>query len=292
MKPGFIFISSAILLLLACNSSNNKKSNWPAVDTLSLNDTIENVKQIFTQANTPGEMASVFKSSGLTYNEELLNSPSKVASYASSYQAAMNLGVYGVDLTYAQMFGRKQEVLAIIDAIRKLSQQLGIPENILEPAITYSQSGMPDRDSLTYLATEYYAAVNKHFTKTGQSVLATLIVSGGWVEALYIACASFDRGGLPPVLEDRIASRKYSLNNLLFLLNNYASDPYINDLMIDIRDLKLIYDHVELYDDKKNLHPDSLAHITATTKVYTNLKTEDLNKIVKQIIHTRLEITR
>ena len=80
---------------------------------------------------------------------------------------------------------------------------------------------------LIYVNTAY-KRIEDHLKVDDRESTAGLMVLGGWIEALYIACELIDdTKNLDPEVVARVAEQKYTLNTLLSFLKNYYDDPVV-----------------------------------------------------------------
>jgi len=244
---------------LFCVSCNKKQqvstSEFQLKDTLELSDTLEQVKQIVYQMTTPEDMAKIFSHSNVVYNAMLENSPANAQRYSSSYQAAVNLGVYGVDVCYARAFNKMQDVQNLLQSIRLLASQLGVPKKYYETMLNYSGQ-VPSKDSLAIRSISFYNNVNQHLNTNGQAGLAALTVYGAWVESLYILAHCSTSDTLSASLIEKVALQKYALQNLYNLLENYVDDVQIQNIQLSLKDIRSIYSKIEIRGDSSSTHLD------------------------------------
>ena len=64
----------------------------------------EKAQNIFYSIPSPIELAQLIQRAGAKYNKNLLNSIDNVGKYESNSSKALNLGVYGADLSYTSVF--------------------------------------------------------------------------------------------------------------------------------------------------------------------------------------------
>ena len=94
-------------------------------------DYVAKSKFIFYNMYSPIEMSAIFQDAGAIYSPEILNPISVAENYTTSLKIAMNLGLYGVDLSYARMFDQMQVSIEYLAAIQKMAQRLGIPSDFV-----------------------------------------------------------------------------------------------------------------------------------------------------------------
>ena len=223
-------------------------------------------------------MAKVFENSGIHYNQQLLNPIENIQKYTTSSDIALNLGVYGVDLSYTKIFGQNEKTLLYISTIRKLSQQLGIPEEQFVSAFKDIEKNVSNKDSLSKYVNELYSQADKFLKENDRHVTAALVILGGWTETLYLATQIVDKDN-KPILSERIAVQKYSLNSLMSLLNNYQNDITISKYLLLLRMLKKSFDKIEIYYEENDLMVDTINKMITTNKLNINLPPETINDI-------------
>ena len=80
---------------------------------------IERTQKIFYSIPSPVEMATVLKRIGATYEYDLPNDVKRAEDYQGAAQQALNLGVYGADLSYASIFNESGESMLFMSAARR-----------------------------------------------------------------------------------------------------------------------------------------------------------------------------
>src|SRR5674476_1309571 len=76
--------------------------------------------------------------------------------YFSSSTRAINLGVYGADLSYATLYNMQQEVINYLDAIRSLSNELNMSKIYNEDLYTKIKQNFDNRDELVKILTSAF----------------------------------------------------------------------------------------------------------------------------------------
>ena len=105
-------------------------------------------KFIFYNMYSPIEMSRLFERAGINYNSSLLNPVENADDYATNVEKALNLGVYGVDLSYIRLFDQPQKSIEYLNTIQNLAGRLGIPKNVVDLATSEVDHYIEDRDSL------------------------------------------------------------------------------------------------------------------------------------------------
>ncbi|NOZ46582.1 MAG: hypothetical protein GXO79_07340 [Chlorobi bacterium] len=271
----------AISLLLSCggnqNNANNKTTgNSPGSGFAPENTEkqISNVKTIFYNIPSPVELAELTQNANLNYNVDLLNSLDKLDQYTSTTSKAMNLGIYGADLSYTRLYDQVQESINYLAAIRKLSESLGVPQDGGAETISRLEENINNKDSLLLIITNIYTNADLYLKENERAGTAALIITGGWIEALHIATNMLDEENPNPEIMERIAEQKYSVDNIIKLLNsNFKSKESLKEILGFFEELKVAFSKVELVLDKGDVQTDAenkVTSINSKTQIYVN----------------------
>lgn len=271
------------LIFVGCSNGSNpnefENTEFDSVQT----ETVRKAKNVFYYMYLPSEMYKVFEKANAIYSPSVLNAVENVNRYSTSSKAALNLGVYGVDLNYNKIFGQNQKTLLYFTVIHKLSQQLGIPDNQFSFAIGKMEKQLSNKDSLTEYASDLFYSTNKYLGDNDRHTTAALIVVGGWIEALYIASTISDDNASNIEIVDRIALQKYSLRSLIALLNEYNNDEIVSSYLLLLKNLRKAYDKLDINYDATEMNIDSINNYLRSNNIKLNLSEKEI-KEVKLII--------
>lgn len=295
-----ILLSSLVILILlisfsSCNKNKNRKAEPEITFSISPSDSItddipDEKREIFYGLLTPVEISAIFDRLGATYTPELLNDNNRGNDYLSSSKAALNLGVYGVDLSYLKMFNLHTEMIKYMVAVRSLSSKLGIPIDYLTEPIEQLENNMSDPDSILNYVNRAYKRIEDHLKIDNRESTAGLMVLGGWIEALYIACELIDESkNLDPEVVARVAEQKYTLNTLLSFLKNYYDDPVVVYYTKKLKFLKKYFDKFEIYFDKTDLEIDEESQVLKASRSEMTITRQNLKDIKDYVQKMREE---
>jgi hypothetical protein len=288
------FYSTVIILsaisFTNCNSHNPREASSDSILTDEKADTTNKTIAIFYQMMLPGEVSTIFEKTGAVYNPQILNPLENKANYATNSKAALNLGIYGVDLGYVKIFNQSQKTIKYFSEIHDLSNQLGIPEEYFSEGIGYFQKKMTNRDTITTIANKVYTSTHSYLQKNARPETAALIVLGGWVEALYISSAILQDNKSNSEITKRIAGQKYSLNSLTSYLNNYRTDITVSKYLLMLKVLKKSYDNVNIMFDQSSMEMDTIKKIIHSDNYKVEVSQQTLGDICKIIGGIRAEI--
>ena len=255
------------LFLSSCNN-NSETSIDDEITTIASEDTVSTeahvntVKQIFYNVPSPMEISSMLKNAGVSYNAEYLNSFKKVSDYTTMEEMALNLGIYGADLSYNRLYDQIQESVNYFASIKKLSDNLGIPQDQGGNAAERLESNLENRDSLLNIISQTYSNADEYLKQNDRGSTASLIIMGGWVEALYIATQIASQSSENQALLNSIAEQKFSLDNLIGLMSNYKNDEIVAKYLLKLDLLHNAYNKVIITQSGNTVSTDTVKGLT------------------------------
>jgi hypothetical protein len=288
------FILVLFLLSITSCAGDGKKGQTGAADTIKIDSKLmedfSKSKLIFYSLPSPLETAMLIKKSGVNYNEGILNPLSNVSRYTTNRQMALNLGIYSADLSYTSLFDQTQTAMKYMGNTQKLAEGLGIMDAIDKGTLKKLEENMNNRDVVMEIISEAFMNSNSLLNENDRPALAVMVLTGGWVEGLYIA-TTLTNGVMDnnKRLLDKIIYQKLSLYTVLNMLDSYkAENADIQRLYDQMSELKVIYDEVKIVNtsnveastDKEN----RMTVIKADSETFISKEVfEQLCKKVKEI---------
>jgi hypothetical protein len=247
--------------------------------------------EIFYGTLTPVEICEIFNRLGVKYNSEVLNPVSNSSKYLSSSKASLNTGIYGVDFGYLKIFGVGQQMIDYVMTIRGMSNKLGIPDEYLTETLEMIRNNTPEPDSILNFMNKAFLKMENHLRESGRESTAGLMVMAGWIEAMYIATQLvYDPANPDPVVIQKIAEQKYTLNSLLSFIKNYYDDPVVVYYSKKLKYLNRYFDSFNIYFRKGDLEIDTSRQVFRSSGSEMNVTVETLNNIKDYVARLRTEI--
>jgi hypothetical protein len=161
--------------------------------------------------------------------------------YFSSTTRAINLGVFGADLSYATLYNQQQEVINYLDAIRSLANELNMSKIYNEDLYTKIKQNIDKKDELVKILTSAFNDSYGYLSDNDQQPLAILVVGGAWVEGMYLTThvseAAYQVVGISKVLLEQ----KKSFEIFLEIAKPYLNDPSVGDFVKLLDPVKKVY---------------------------------------------------
>ncbi len=287
----WLLIFSFFIGYVGCvNKSKEQKKN---IDEIELNKVLgqeKTVKKIFFNLPSPIELTQTILATKSPFNPDLLNSVSNVENYTSSADLALNFGVYGADLCYCRVYDQLQSSISYLSAIRKITDLLQIPEEEGAETINRIEENIENRDSIFQIIAETYAEADGYLKENERDLTAAFILIGGWIEGMYFAVNLLE-GQINQALINSIAEQKYSIENLMALINEYKENPAIAEVYPHFEKLAQAYSGIEITYDKAVVVTDQETKITSIdNEINIKISNEQLVEITKLVNKIRTMI--
>jgi hypothetical protein len=243
----FAFAVAAATTVSSCGNPADNDTVTTS-DTAATASTEKDTKaqNVFYSIPSPIETTSLLKGAGAKYNASYLNPIENVSKYSTAASRALNLGVYGSDLSFTSIFDQTQESMLYLRCTNKLATSLGISGAFDESTTSRIEANLENRDSLLTIISDSYWNADTYLKENGQPGVSALIIAGGWLEGLYIA-TQIANATRNDDIATRIGEQKLSLDNLVALLDTYkTSNDGVNTTLMQLKELKQIYDGIEV----------------------------------------------
>ena len=162
--------------------------------------------------------------------------------YFTSPSRAINLGGYGADLSYATLYNQQQEVIAYLDGIRSLANELNMSKIYNEELYNKIKQNFDNKNELVKILTNSFNDTYSYLKDNDEQPLALLVVGGAWVEGMYLTThvseAAYQVAGISKVLLEQ----KKSFEMYLEITKPYLSDPNVENFVKVLDPVKKVYE--------------------------------------------------
>ena len=296
---GKIAVAAGFLFYLgACTPEDSQEmteesveeTNAPADEPKSMGEEVN--RKVFYTIPSPLELTSIIKKAGAKFDKSVLNSTENMSKYVTQTSMALNLGVYGADLSYASIFEQTQETMHYFAAARKLADELGITSAFGESTLTRVQNNLDNKDSLVAIISDSYWETDAYLKENKQSSISGLVIAGGWLEGMYVSCKLAEKTKSNTDIIARIGEQKLTLDNLIAMLSSYK-DPEVVEVVADLYALKEAFDPVEIIYNRQAPTVDKEAKVTTLNTTSTiNISDAQLAVISERIDGIRTKIVK
>lgn len=292
-------IFGGILFFSGC-SGNSGKSSQSTTDDFSISDSALNqdaplqlseeiIGDVIQNISSPVEMAALIKKSGVDFSQKILNKPERINDYNTSFKRALNLGVFSADLGYINTFDKNTIVISYLLSIKELAEGIKVGQFFDFNSLKQIATNSNNLDSLMEISVNSFNKMDSYLREQNRSNVSALIVTGAWIEGLYIA-GSVIKETKDAELINRIGEQKDIIDILLIILNNYSADPNFAEMVNRMEQIKQAYDGVKItteFGEPKRIERNGTLVIVQDEISHVEITPEQINAIVAEIGNLR-----
>jgi hypothetical protein len=288
----YLFVAIILTFFISCSSDKkpDEKEFLESLDTTEQTEGVDEevINSILDQIPSPIEISMFLKQSGSKYDASILNSADNLSKYNSNYKKALNLGIYGTDLGYSNIYEKNSEGLKYITSIKSLADDLNIGQFFDIQTIGKLATNSKNLDSLLLITTLNFNNINHYLQTQGRDNLSVLLLAGGWIEAIQITTQVASKTPSKELF-DTIGEQKIILEQVMLLFSFYKNDTNIAGLLTDLEMLKSAYDKINInytYKESTMEIKDGVAVIkdnSTTTIDITEQNVKEIKEIVNSI---------
>lgn len=241
---------ASLIVISSCAGSKDSETPPPtdpiAIDSGDASGTTEEkYDYVISNIPIPFDILDRLYKSGVKFRKEHTNPTGNISKYLQNHSKALNLGIYGADLTYTICFEQFNELNPYLKNAKKLADDLGIPLAFNKETLDKYSGHKENKDSLRNAVYESYNEVDKSLKSNERIGLAALVVTGGWIEGLYITSATSNDENLSPETKKELRSimrrQHFHLDNIINLLNDFSSDAYFQNMANELKAIQQVY---------------------------------------------------
>lgn len=300
-KIVIIFILSIPLLWIGCGS--DPKEN---IDTEDINNVLDDtegaiknfneksLEGVIENISSPVEMAALIKENGVPFSLRYLSDTEIANELTTDFEKALSLGIYGADLGYLNIYNRTASIVGYITAIKKLADDLKIGQFFDFQTLKRLATNNENLDSLMYISTSSFNRMDKYLRENKRGNLSALIVSGVWIEGIYLA-TQVEKERHNEKIAERIGEQKLILKELLSILNNYKDDDNFANLIKELNIIKDAYENVTItyvIGEPETVEQDGRLIIVQNETSVVNITDEQLQDIIEKVEKVRTKVTK
>ncbi|MBN1131767.1 MAG: hypothetical protein JXR52_07710 [Bacteroidales bacterium] len=290
MVKRFTVLLSALVLSASCGQrpSGDLALREDELKPAQLEVPAETMDEIIQNIASPIEVAALINALNIPFSKSYLAVPENLSSSTTSYEMAYSLGALSADLGYLNMYEKTGSAVNYLSAINRLAEALQVGQFFDFPTLKRLATSSGNLDSLVFLSMNSFNRMDDYLRETDRSNLSALMVSGVWIEGLYLS-TQVARDNTSPELRNMIGEQKLILANLLLILQNYSNEQFFKNLLADYDALKSLYDRVKItYEagDPQAIEKDGMLMVVQTETSHVSMS----DKILNEIIETTKEI--
>lgn len=285
-----MMLLAASILFYACG---NEAENEVIEDETVQAEPEQKNENIFYALPSPLQLGKILQRAGAGFDKTLLNNTENAAKYTTTSAKALNLGVYGADLSYAAIFNQSQEIINYLNASKKLADELGASAVYSADVVKRIEANSGKRDSILPLLGEILMNSNEAFKENEQQNIAAMVAAGGFIEGLYIGTKVTEKAKDKAPIIQRIAELKGSLDNMILILEQQKANEDLAAITADLKAIQAVYAEASATEASTEVSSDTTAKTTTIGGGTTySLSEEQFKKISDLAAALRTKITK
>jgi len=256
LRQNVLLIFSVLLFMYGCGGGETNSGDIEIPDSIKAGPSAkmlevgqEVIDDLVQNVSSPVEMAALIQKVGVPFSKDYLSDPDNIDDYNTSFKKSINLGILAADLGYMNIYDKTSMILDHITAIKKVSDDLKIGQFFDFSTLKRLASNNENLDSLMYISTSSFNKMDRYLRDNNRSSASTLIVSGVWIEGLYLA-TQVSKSTDNQQIQERVAEQKISLIDLLIVLKVYQEIDGFSELIADFEEIKAAFDPIVITVEK------------------------------------------
>ena len=226
-----VILIVTIVLSFSVSCKQGKKSsneNGTLVSTGIDKTHIEReVREFVYPLPTSFEITEMLQRINAAFILTITNPVSNFDRYLTDSKKAINLGIYGADLSYVATYNQKQEIVNYMNVCKNIIDAMNITGALSTDIIEKVEQNQDDKDFLVELITNTFFDTYEILNQGGRGYSSMLVIAGSWIEALYIATNITKSTFENKEMVQTIAAQKVSLEKLISLMETMTDESVV-----------------------------------------------------------------
>lgn len=296
MKKLYILLSINLLIFLFLSCNNDEKNNPNPTDTVSTRKFNEEeffaridqrkvlqINEIIQGFASPVEISAIIKTYKIEYSKDYLANPKIAEKYETSIKKAFGFGLLSADMGYLTIYNKTVQMVDYLLTINSLANDLRVSQFYDFQTVKQLVTSADNLDSLLFLTVSSFNEINTYFTTSNRTYLTVAMVTGVWVESMYLltqVVKSYPTKTKKMV--DIIGGQKDILNKLFDIVKIYQGHPNFDYFISNLEKLVTAFSPVNitivekpgkivLKDDNYIIYPTEEAIVQMTDETLVNI---------------------
>ena len=255
MKPQLLLIILFALIVCSCGAdttveptAQKEERKKPATDQpRKVKVDHDEIIKIISSIKSPLDELSVYMSFPSAFENKLLNPIENISNYNSSYKRAINLGIYGTDLIYTNIYNESEATSKYLLSAKKLADELRIHNYYDFDKIHNLLKQDDNLDSLIKYTLVGFQKMKNDLIDNNRTKARLYMLIGSWTESLYFL-TYFAVLNPTDKLNQIIKGQSKNINKIISLLRIYENDKQCQMLAASLKELAISFEYAILKD--------------------------------------------
>jgi predicted small secreted protein len=239
-----LFLLAVSFILSSCTGKTGQGTDSGNLTAEESEQSKDQVLKEMTEYPLPTafEVTTLLIKAGASYILDLSNPVGNVDKYINQKSKALNLGVYGADLSYAATYNQSQETMLFLKVTSQLVDELQISSGFDQTLVENVEKNIDNVDSLINIISDSFYSTYKLLKENHQDEVSILVMAGSWIEAIYITSQICLLSNNNAELVSIIAQQNPSLTKLMEIMEPAKESNMVKDIYTDLKKIKTLFD--------------------------------------------------
>ncbi len=239
------FLSGFLALTLIFGCSSDSTEDNTEVDLSNQESDFEVLNETFYMIPSPESMFAFTQDDKLVFSGDVLNSTSNTDKYLDTKSKELNFGIYSADLAYVASFDKYQETIDYLGTVRALSDEIELSQVFDQSLMSRIDNIIEDKDSLLEISSDTYMDIVRYLERNERDETLALIVTGGWLESMYIVTNLVGNFNEQNPTIQLIADQKLIFENLILYLQQNKEHKNVASTLVTLEPINNVFSRLE-----------------------------------------------
>lgn len=234
-----IFLVVSVVVFSFCKNAEKTDDNIVIDDTTkqAVQETKLNAQNVFNSMPDRKIILKLIEENKIEYNPQFLNDPNSVSKYSIEFYKAVNLGIYGSDLSIANSFDQTQESMVFLKCVNSLAANIGVNNAFDQVMFDRMEANRENKDSTLEIITNAFKKADEILKINNRPATSAVILAGSWIEGMYVSCQMAQTINGEKIIKT-IIDQNESLKNLIIMLDASNLAPETEYIVNDLKSIR------------------------------------------------------
>ena len=234
-----IFLIVSVVVFAFCKNAEKTDDNIVVDDNTkqAVQETKLNAQNVFNSMPDRKLILKLIEENEIEYDPQFLNDPNSVSKYSIEFYKAVNLGIYGSDLSIANSFDQTQESMVFLKCVNSLAVNIGVNNAFDQVMFDRMEANRENKDSTLEIITNAFKKADQILKINNRPATSAVILAGSWIEGMYVSCQMAQTINNEKIIKT-IIDQNESLKNLIIMLDASNLAPETEYIVTDLKSIR------------------------------------------------------
>jgi hypothetical protein len=229
----------SVVVFAFCKNAEKTDDNIVVDDNTkkAVQETKLNAQNVFNSMPDRKIILKLIEENKIEYNPQFLNDPNSVSKYSIEFYKAVNLGIYGSDLSIANSFDQTPESMVFLKCVNSLAVNIGVNNAFDQVMFDRMEANRENKDSTLEIITNAFKKADQILKINNRPATSAVILAGSWIEGMYVSCQMAQTINSEKIIKT-IIDQNESLKNLIIMLDASNLAPETEYIVTDLKSIR------------------------------------------------------